>query len=101
MATINTLIFSSIMMATAVSPLYENLLGEEIIFKRLDSTSISLPPQAVRYEQDPDGDDNNLDYGPLDSFGNLQVINPEILEEIIIRDTQILEESQYYLKILL
>ncbi|MEE1366533.1 MAG: hypothetical protein UHE93_07630 [Muribaculaceae bacterium] len=51
MATINTLIFSSIMMATAVSPLYENPLGEEIIFKRLDSTSISLPPQAVRYEQ--------------------------------------------------
>ncbi|MBO5747725.1 MAG: T9SS type A sorting domain-containing protein [Muribaculaceae bacterium] len=51
MAAINTLIFSSIMMATAVSPLYENLLGEEIIFKRLDSTSISLPPQAVRYEQ--------------------------------------------------
>ena len=51
MATINTIIFSSIMMATAVSPLYENPLGEEIIFKRLDSTSISLPPQAVRYEQ--------------------------------------------------
>ena len=51
MATINTLIFSSIMMATAVSPLYENPRAEEIIFRRLDSTSISLPPQAVRYEQ--------------------------------------------------
>jgi hypothetical protein len=51
MAAINTLIFSSIMMATAVSPLYENPWAEEIIFRRLDSTSISLPPQAVRYEQ--------------------------------------------------
>lgn len=51
MATINTLIFSSIMMATAVSPLYENPWAEEIIFRRLDSTSITLPPQAVRYEQ--------------------------------------------------
>ena len=51
MATINTLIFSSIMMATIVSPLYENPVAEEIIFKRIDSTSITLPPQAVRYEQ--------------------------------------------------
>ena len=51
MATINTLIFSSIMMAIAVSPLYENPWAEEIIFRRLDSTSITLPPQAVRYEQ--------------------------------------------------
>ena len=51
MAAINTLIFSSIMMVTAVSPLYENPWAEEIIFRGLDSTSISLPPQAVRYEQ--------------------------------------------------
>ena len=39
------------MMATIVSPLYENPVAEEIIFKRIDSTSITLPPQAVRYEQ--------------------------------------------------
>ena len=34
-----------------VSPMYEFPEAEEIIFRRLDSTSISLPPQAVRYEQ--------------------------------------------------
>lgn len=67
--------------------------GDGFYFWGLGERPLNLPGYIPL---DPDGDDNNLDYGPLDSFGNLQVINPEILEEIIIRDTQILEESQYY-----
>ena len=39
------------MMATIVSPLYENPVAEEIIFKRIDSTLISMPPQATHFNQ--------------------------------------------------
>ena len=39
------------MMATIVSPLYENPVAEEIIFKRINSTLISMPPQATHFDQ--------------------------------------------------
>lgn len=44
---------------------------------------------------EPDGDDSNADYGPMNKYGYLKVLNPNVVDTIMVNDSVTIDNTEY------
>ena len=44
---------------------------------------------------EPDGDDSNADYGPMNKYGYLKVLNPNVADTLMVNDSITIDNTEY------